>query len=172
MTELKLETLVLDGVRVATVNETRLVRLAANEASRWAATVIPSVKRHLLSSPALSETDTRQRSYPMNHGGKNAPRAGRLAVSAGVFHSRIPPTSGGRVCFTAAPATGLPLFTCLRAHRLWPASGRIDGGFGQPSQVRAFMSQLSVQRLCPLGRKQATRKPRMETAGHTPAGIR
>jgi hypothetical protein len=169
MTKLMLETLVLDGVRVATRNVTGLVRLAANEAGKWGTTVLPSVKRHLLSSPALLESDPRQRSYAMNHGDKNAPRAGRLAVSAGVFHSRIPPTTGGRACLVAAPAIGLPLFPCSRPHWLRTASGRINGGFGQPSQARAFTSQLSVQRLSPLGRKHETRTPRMETAGHTPA---
>jgi hypothetical protein len=153
MTELKLETLVLDGVRVVSDNVTGLVRLASEQAGQVTPTVIPSVKRHLLSNAALVESDARPRYSATNSGGNNAPRAGRLAVSAGVPNCRIPPTGGGR------PKTVLPLRSCLSTRWLRSMSGRIGDGFGQPFQVPAFTSQLPTPRHCPQWQKRMTRMP-------------
>jgi hypothetical protein len=165
MTELKLENLVRDGVRVVVDNVTSLVRLASTEAGQRATTVVPSVKRHLLSSPAQPESDARPH-YSAINGGNNAPRAGRLAVSAGVPSSRIPPTSGGRACRKVGPGlkTLLPLLSRLR-------SGSIGNGFGQPFQARAFSGQLPTLRHCPQWQKQQPRMPRVAT-GRMPVGGR
>jgi hypothetical protein len=165
MTMLKLENLVLDGVRVVD-NATGLVRLASTEAGKRSPAVITSVKRHLLSSPAQPESDARPRYHAAIHGGNNAPRAGRLAVSVGVSCSRIPSTREGRVCRKAGPGPKIALpLSRLR-------SGRMGNGFGQPFQALAFTSQLPATRLCPAWQKHMTRMARVETTGLKPVGGR
>jgi hypothetical protein len=89
MTELNLETVVLRGVRVACDSVNSQVGMVSNEAGSGAVTVVPSVKRHLSSKPALPETDRGPR-YAANFGGTAVPRAGRLADLGGGLVSRHP----------------------------------------------------------------------------------
>jgi hypothetical protein len=88
MARLNLETVVLRGVRVACDNVNCQVGMVSQEAAKGTFTVIPSVKRHLSSKPAV-EVD-RGPWYPATFGGTAVPRAGRLAVLHGGLVSRHP----------------------------------------------------------------------------------
>jgi hypothetical protein len=170
MTELKLENLVLVGVGVVNSNATGLVRLASKEAGERGATILPSVERHLPSSPAV-ESDTRPRYDAISYGGYGAPRAGRLADSAGVPHSRIHAACAAWMAYLAVrPKSKSP----MPLHSWQPACAlRLAGqgqDFDQPSSTSAFTRQRLTARPCAL--QQQARMPRVETAGPKPCGGR
>jgi hypothetical protein len=172
MTELKLENLVLVGVGVVKSNATGLVRLASMEAGERGAAILPSVERHLLSSQAV-ESDTRPRYGAISYGGRSAPRAGRLADSAGVPHSRIHPACAAWMAYLAVrpkSKSPMPLHSWQPANALRRLAGK-GQDFDQPSTTSAFTRQRLTARHCPLGQQQA-RMLRVETAGHKPCGGR
>ena len=171
MTELKLENLVLVGVGVVNSNAMGLVRLATVEAGHRAAMVLPSIERHLPSSQAV-ESDTRPR-YDAMYGGSSAPRAGRLADSAGVPHSRIHAARAGWMAYREVRPKSK---SHNSLHRWQPANalrcrGEKEQDFGQPSTTWAFTLRQPTARRCPLGQMQA-RMPRVQTTGHKPCGGR
>jgi hypothetical protein len=90
MTELNLETVVLNGVRVACDNVTGL-RMASKEAGQRASEVVLSCKR--LPTSKEPETDVGLR-YDAPYGGRTAARAGRLLDLAGAPYSRSPGHTG------------------------------------------------------------------------------
>ena len=83
MSELKLETVKLQSVIVASDNVTRLPSLASIEAGIGASAVVSSSKRRLSSKAAKPEADAGPR-YNAMFGGTAVPRAGRLAGLSGV----------------------------------------------------------------------------------------
>jgi hypothetical protein len=166
MTELKLENLVLDGVRVAALaNATGLVRLASQEAGQRLPTVVPSPKRHLLSIAAEPEVDSRPRYQPASDGGNSASRAGRLAVIAGASRSRIPPLSAGPSRLNAGrKAMALAHLLCLGRSKRWAT--------GQPSVTTTFTRLTATSRPCPAWQGRQARMSRLTPAGTKPGAGR
>jgi hypothetical protein len=174
MTALKLDNLVLNGVRVVVDNVTGLVRLASTEAGMRGQAVVPLVERHLPSNPAMPESDTRPRYNASNDGGHSAPRAGRLAGSAGVPHSRIPPQPTGPAYLAVGPKSKSWLLhhPWQRAQIMRPWSGRGGEDFEQPSTTQAFTLQPATARSCPRRPELQARMPRVVSVGRQPGAGR
>jgi hypothetical protein len=88
MTELNLETVVLQDVVAVTGNATVLVRMASQKAGAEPRTDLPSVKSFLPSSAVSPESDDGPR-YDAKYGGTPVPRAGRLADLVGGSVTRL-----------------------------------------------------------------------------------
>jgi hypothetical protein len=105
MTELNLETVVLNGVLVACDNVTGL-RMASKKAGQRASEVVLSCKRLPTSQDPESDVGLR---YDAPYGGRTAARAGRLLDLAGAPDSRSPGNSGRSLSSRRTlPATTLP----------------------------------------------------------------
>jgi hypothetical protein len=91
MTELNLETVVLNGVRVASDNVIGL-RMASEEAGNQVSAVVLSLKRHLATKRVPDSDDGPRFDSP--YGVQTAPRAGRLARFAGAPNRRSPGLPG------------------------------------------------------------------------------
>jgi hypothetical protein len=87
MTELNLETVVLQNVHVVSDIANVALSMASNEAGREDSTVVSSRKRPLSSKPAQPETDAGPR-YTAITSGTAVSRAGRLADLGGGLVSR------------------------------------------------------------------------------------
>jgi hypothetical protein len=123
MTELNLETVVLNGVVAVIGNVSGQVRMASNEAGGGAETGILSLKRHPSSKPALPEADRGPR-YTATFGGTAVPRAGRLADLDGNLNSCLP--SSIRWQRPAGQATGQNCLPTLAP--TGPIAGRMPAG--------------------------------------------